>query len=122
MLSIYRWGSKNRSYESARLAIHDILWMGLRPSQLKAYKIPSGCIKTLRDKDYKKAVQMKLELQWQGDTEWLKELQIMMYKKKTAELESLNFDSPTGVVQYLIDRLKDMDFIGNPLTSKYKKH
>ncbi|KAM1331817.1 hypothetical protein ACFX2I_044261 [Malus domestica] len=112
MLSIYRWGSRNRSYESERLAIHDIQWLGLRPSQLKSYKIPTKCIQPLKEKDSTKAFKMYSELPWARDTEWRRELLIVMNDEETAELESLNFDNPRGVVKFLIERLKEMDFIG----------
>ncbi|GLE06353.1 hypothetical protein PINS_up015600 [Pythium insidiosum] len=53
ILSVYMSGSKNMSYDSASLTTPDIKWLGVRPSDLKKYKIPEQCRLEMKDTDMK---------------------------------------------------------------------
>ncbi|GLE08352.1 hypothetical protein PINS_up019417 [Pythium insidiosum] len=41
------------SYDSASLTTPDIKWLGVRPSDLKKYKIPEQCRLEMKDTDMK---------------------------------------------------------------------
>ncbi|PON34116.1 Spo11/DNA topoisomerase VI subunit A [Parasponia andersonii] len=49
IMSVYLYGSKSMAYDSANLITPDIQWLGVRPSDIKKYKIPKHCILTSSD-------------------------------------------------------------------------
>ncbi|KAL6534670.1 DNA topoisomerase 6 subunit A [Orobanche gracilis] len=53
ILSVYRYGSKNMSYDSANLVTPDVKWLGVRHSDLDKYKIPEAGRLQMRDRDIK---------------------------------------------------------------------
>lgn len=51
ILSVYMSGSKNMAYDSSNLTTPDIKWLGVRPSDLNKYKVPSECRLPMTDSD-----------------------------------------------------------------------
>ena len=89
ILSVYMSGSKNMSYDSASLTTPDIKWLGVRPSDLKKYKIPARCRLPMTDRDIETGEQMLKEDFIIKNPEWHKELQLMIKTKEKAEIREL---------------------------------
>ncbi len=112
ILSVYMSGSKAMSYDSASLATHGIKWLGVRPSDLDKYDIPEQCRLPMTDHDIKTGKQLLREDFIQKNPAWVKELELMLKKKKKAEIQALSsfgFQFLTEV--YLPEKIKRGDWI-----------
>jgi meiotic recombination protein SPO11 len=112
ILSVYMSGSKNMSYDSASLTTPDIMWLGLRPSDLNKYDLPEQCRLDMTDNDIKTGKELMTEEFIQKNPKWMKELEIMVKTKKKAEIQALSsfgFQYITEV--YLPRKLKEGDWI-----------
>ena len=78
ILSVYMSGSKNMSYDSASLTTKHIHWLGLRPSDLNKYILPSQCRLTMTEYDIKTGKELLQEEFIQKNPSWMKELQLMV--------------------------------------------
>ena len=72
ILSVYMSGSKNMSYDSAHLTTPDIKWLGVRPSDLKKYKIPEQCRLPMTAGDIKTGQDLMKEDFIKANPAWLK--------------------------------------------------
>ncbi|KAK9194768.1 hypothetical protein WN944_005475 [Citrus x changshan-huyou] len=94
ILTVYMFGSKNMAGRNLRLAVPDIKWLGLFPSDLEKYNIPKLCRQILSKDDISK---LKTFLE-KGDlvafvrsnASWEKELQKMSKEGEKAEIEALD--------------------------------
>ncbi|KAL3922180.1 MAG: hypothetical protein SGARI_006513 [Bacillariaceae sp.] len=112
ILSVYMSGSKNMSYDSASLTTPDIMWLGLRPSDLNKYDLPDQCRLDMTENDIKTGKELMTEDFIQKNPKWMKELEIMVKTKKKAEIQALSsfgFQYITEV--YLPRKLKEGDWI-----------
>jgi meiotic recombination protein SPO11 len=112
ILSVYMSGSKNMSYDSASLTTPDIMWLGLRPSDLNKYDLPDQCRLDMTENDIKTGKELMTEEFIQKNPKWMKELEIMVKTKKKAEIQALSsfgFQYITEV--YLPRKLKEGDWI-----------
>lgn len=82
ILSVYTTGSKNMSYDSASLTTPDILWLGLRPSDLNKYDLPDQCRLDMTEHDIKTGNELLKEDFIQKNPKWMKELEIMVRLSK----------------------------------------
>lgn len=78
ILSVYMSGSKNMSYDSASLTTPDIMWLGLRPSDLDRYNLPEQCRLDMTDNDIKTGQELLKEDFIMKNPKWMKELEIMV--------------------------------------------
>lgn len=78
ILSVYMSGSKNMSYDSASLTTPDIMWLGLRPSDLDKYDLPEQCRLDMTENDIKTGMELMKEDFITKNPKWLKELEIMV--------------------------------------------
>ncbi|KAL3936809.1 MAG: hypothetical protein SGARI_002400 [Bacillariaceae sp.] len=112
ILSVYMSGSKNMSYDSASLTTPDIMWLGLRPSDLNKYDLPDQCRLDMTENDIKTGKELLTEDFIQKNPKWMKELEIMVKTKKKAEIQALSsfgFQYITEV--YLPRKIKEGDWI-----------
>jgi meiotic recombination protein SPO11 len=72
ILSVYMSGSKNMSYDSASLTTPDIKWLGVRPSDLKKYKIPEQCRLEMTANDIKTGQELLQEDFIKANPAWVK--------------------------------------------------
>ena len=72
ILSVYMSGSKNMSYDSAHLTTADIKWLGVRPTDLKKYKIPEQCRLPMTDTDIKTGQDLLQEDFVKANPAWVK--------------------------------------------------
>jgi hypothetical protein len=78
ILSVYMSGSKNMSYDSASLTTPDIMWLGLRPSDLNKYDLPEQCRLDMTENDIKTGQELMKEDFIMKNPKWMKELEIMV--------------------------------------------
>ena len=112
ILSVYMSGSKAMSYDSANLTTPDIKWLGVRPSDLKKYKIPEQCHLDMTEKDIETGKQLMKEEFIQKNPKWMKELEMMLKTKKKAEIQALSsFGFQYLTEEYLPKKLREGDWI-----------
>jgi meiotic recombination protein SPO11 len=66
------------SYDSASLTTPDIMWLGLRPSDLNKYDLPDQCRLDMTENDIKTGMELMKEDFIQKNPKWMKELEIMV--------------------------------------------
>jgi len=112
ILSVYMSGSKNMSYDSASLTTPNIMWLGLRPSDLDKYDLPDQCRLDMTENDIKTGKELLAEDFIQKNPKWMKELEIMVKTKKKAEIQALSsFGFQYLTEKYLPRKLKEGDWI-----------
>ncbi|KAG7373543.1 DNA topoisomerase VI subunit A [Nitzschia inconspicua] len=112
ILSVYMSGSKNMSYDSAKLTTPDIMWLGLRPSDLNKYDLPEQCRLDMTENDIKTGKELMTEDFIKKNPKWMKELEIMVKTKKKAEIQALSsFGFQYITEEYLPRKLKEGDWI-----------
>jgi meiotic recombination protein SPO11 len=112
ILSVYMSGSKNMSYDSASLTTPDIMWLGLRPSDLNKYDLPEQCRLDMTENDIRTGKELMNEDFIQKNPKWMKELEIMVKTKKKAEIQALSsFGFQYITEEYLPRKLKEGDWI-----------
>ncbi|KAJ0405761.1 hypothetical protein P43SY_003611 [Pythium insidiosum] len=112
ILSVYMSGSKNMSYDSASLTTPDIKWLGVRPSDLKKYKIPEQCRLEMKDTDMKTGRDLLEEEFIKKNPAWHKELELMLKTKEKAEIQALSsFGFQFLTQEYLPRKLREGDWI-----------
>lgn len=112
ILSVYMSGSKNMSYDSASLTTPDIMWLGLRPSDLESYNLPEQCQLDMTENDIKAGKELLKEDFIRKNREWMKELEDMIKSKKKAEIQALSSYGFQFVTEtYLPKKLKEGDWI-----------
>lgn len=90
ILRVYSMGSKAMSLETSELAVTDIKWLGLLPSDLEKYKIPSEALIDMTEKDIERAENMLKEDFVRARPRWEDELKIMLKTGKKAEIQALS--------------------------------
>merc|ERR1719162_258355 len=112
ILSVYMSGSKNMSYDSASLTTPNILWLGLRPSDLNKYNLPDQCRLDMTENDIKTGKELLTEDFIQKNPKWMKELETMVKTKKKAEIQALSsFGFQYVTEEYLPRKLMEGDWI-----------
>ncbi|KAB1202797.1 DNA topoisomerase 6 subunit A [Morella rubra] len=81
ILSVYGYGSKNMSYDSANLTTSDIKWLGIRPSDLDKYKILEQCRLPMTEQDIKTGKDLLEEDFVKKNPGWVEELTLMVKMK-----------------------------------------
>ena len=97
IMSNYKYGSVALAHENAHLNVSGIRWLGVRSAVLYAEEEPSddenGLLLRLTARDRRKAVKM-LEKEVFADegpeTEWRRELQVMLMLDVKAEIQLLS--------------------------------
>jgi DNA topoisomerase-6 subunit A len=110
--SVIKQGSINLAYESRRMAIPDVRFMGLRSIDYERCDLsPSVQIK-LNDQDIKRAKQIAAYPWFAKKKEWQKEIAKMLDNGFKLEVEALiSKDISYVTEQYVPDRLEDQDFL-----------
>ena len=112
ILSVYMSGSKNMSYDSAHLTTPDIKWLGVRPSDLKRYKIPEQCRLPMTANDIKTGQELLEEDFIKANPAWVKELEMMVATKEKAEIQALSsFDFQYLTKVFLPQKIEAGDWI-----------
>jgi meiotic recombination protein SPO11 len=89
ILRVYSIGSKALSFESLELAVPDIRWLGLLPSDIKEYEIPKSVLISMTENDIKRADDLLKEDFVKSRPEWERQIMIMKDTGKKAEIQAL---------------------------------
>ncbi|MFX0095368.1 MAG: hypothetical protein ACFFBD_26775 [Candidatus Hodarchaeota archaeon] len=89
ILRVYTMGSKSLSFETPKLAVTDMKWLGVLPSDIDEFKISEKVLFKMTEQDIKRGNDMKKEVFIQARPKWMDELDIMLKKGKKAEIEAL---------------------------------
>jgi meiotic recombination protein SPO11 len=112
ILRVYSIGSKALSFESVELAVPDIRWLGLLPSDIEEYKIPKSVLIKMSDNDMKRADDLLKEDFVRTRPEWEKQINIMKNSREKAEIQALaskNWRYMTGT--YLPTKIDSADWV-----------
>lgn len=95
IMSTYKYGSWNLSHENANLNVPGIRWLGLRSKDLfdSSHKSESKGLVPLSSRDRKMARNMLERTAFEetgADSEWRRELQVMLMTGFKAEMEILD--------------------------------
>ncbi|MFX1514230.1 MAG: hypothetical protein ACFFCQ_16775 [Promethearchaeota archaeon] len=112
ILRVYTIGSKAMSFETAELSVSDIRWLGLLPSDLDNYQLPTSCRIPMDKTDQKRAEDMLKEDFVQARPRWVKEIKLMLKMKQKAEIQALASKDPQFMTnQYLPQKINTGDWV-----------
>lgn len=89
ILRVYTIGSKAKSLETYELAVTDIKWLGLLPSDLDNYNIPVQARIPMTKEDTKRAEDLLDEDFVLARPDWKREIEIMVNTQEKAEIQAL---------------------------------
>jgi len=100
------------SYDSASLTTPNIMWLGLRPTDLDKYDLPDQCRLDMTENDIKTGKELLNEEFIQKNPKWMKEIENMIKTKKKAEIQALSsFGFQYITEEYLPRKLREGDWI-----------
>ena len=110
--SVLKQGSINLAYESARMAIPDCRYIGLRSKDFERCKLSNSVKINLNEQDIKRAKQIA-EYPWFKDKKaWQKEIDLMLENGFKLEVESLiSKDISYVTEEYVPARLREKDWL-----------
>jgi DNA topoisomerase-6 subunit A len=110
--SVIKQGSINLAYESKRMAIPSVRFLGLRSSDYERCELsPSVQIK-LNDQDIKRANQIRSYPWFENKKAWQKEIDLMLKNGFKLEVESLiSKDISYVTEEYVPQRLEEGEFL-----------
>ncbi|MFX0065963.1 MAG: hypothetical protein ACFFC7_27675 [Candidatus Hermodarchaeota archaeon] len=89
ILRVYTMGSKSLSFETPKLAVTDMKWLGVLPSDISRFNLSPSVLLNMTDQDMKRGNDMKKEIFIQSRSRWIEEIDVMLKTKKKAEIEAL---------------------------------
>jgi DNA topoisomerase-6 subunit A len=109
--SVLRQGSINLAYESMRLTVPNVRFLGMSSSDYEKYKLSQAVEIPLNDKDVDRANQMKA-YPWFKDKKWQKEIDDLLRHKFKMELDGLLTKSISFITEeYIPRKLRDRDYL-----------
>src|SRR3954465_5753830 len=110
--SVLKQGSINLAYESARMAIPDARYLGLRSRDYEACDLPDSVQIKLNEQDIKRANQIKSYPWFEKKKAWQKEIDLMLKNGFKLEVEALiSKDISYVTEQYVPTRLREGNFL-----------
>jgi DNA topoisomerase-6 subunit A len=110
--SVIKQGSINLAYESQRMAIPDVRYLGLRSRDFERCELSEGVKIALNDNDRKRANQIANYPWFAKKREWQREIEKMLKNDFKLEVESLiSKDISYVTEQYVPARLADQDWL-----------
>jgi DNA topoisomerase VI subunit A len=110
--SVIKQGSINLAYESQRMAIPDVRYLGLRSKDLERCQLSDSVKITLNENDKKRAKQIANYPWFAKKREWQREIQKMLSNDFKLEVESLiSKDISYVTEEYVPARLADQDWL-----------
>jgi len=108
IMQIYKYGSRIASYDASSMAICNLKWLGIRPSDMM--RIPSSCLMDLTEKD--QTILMGIRKQYYTESAWINECDLMLSYNKKAEIESLlSIENNDLIDLYIPQKLNAYDWI-----------
>jgi DNA topoisomerase-6 subunit A len=109
--SVLRQGSINLAYESMRLTVPNVRFLGMSSSDYEKYELSKAVEIPLNDKDVDRANQMKA-YPWFKDKKWQKEIDDLLHHKFKMELDGLLTKSISFITEeYIPRKLRDRDYL-----------
>jgi DNA topoisomerase-6 subunit A len=110
--SVIKQGSINLAFESQRMAIPEVRYLGLRSKDLERCQLSDSVKITLNDSDKKRAKQIANYPWFAKKREWQREIQKMLSNDFKLEVESLiSKDISYVTEEYVPARLADQDWL-----------
>jgi DNA topoisomerase-6 subunit A len=110
--SVIKQGSINLAFESQRMAIPDVRYLGLRSKDFERCELGEGVKIALNDSDRKRAKQIAGYPWFAKKREWQREIEKMLKNDFKLEVESLiSKDISYVTEQYVPARLADQDWL-----------
>ena len=112
ILRVYTIGSKAKSLETYELAVTDIKWLGLLPSDLDKYNIPTSSRIPMTKEDTKRAEDLLDEDFVRARPVWQREVEIMINTQEKAEIQALMSHELRYMTNvYLPEKLESGDWL-----------
>jgi DNA topoisomerase-6 subunit A len=109
--SVLKQGSINLAYESMRMAVPNVRFLGMSAFDYKKFTMPKAAEIKLTKEDITRAEQMKA-YPWFKDKKWQREIQGIIDNGFKMEVDSLLTKSISFITeQYLPKKLKDHDYL-----------
>ncbi|MGA2450630.1 MAG: DNA topoisomerase IV subunit A [Polyangiaceae bacterium] len=109
--SVLKQGSINLAYESMRMAVPNVRFLGMSAFDYKKFQMPKAAEIRLSKEDIARAEQMKA-YPWFKDAKWQREIQGIVDNGFKMEVDSLLTKSISFITeQYIPKKLKDRDYL-----------
>jgi DNA topoisomerase-6 subunit A len=109
--SVLKQGSINLAYESMRMAVPGVRFLGMSASDYKKFKMPKAAEIKLTKEDLTRAEQMKA-YPWFKDAKWQREIQGTIDNGFKMEVDSLLTKSISFITdEYIPKKLRDRDYL-----------
>jgi DNA topoisomerase VI subunit A len=109
--SVLKQGSISLAYESMRLAVPNVRFLGMSSLDHAKFELSSAVEIKLNDKDVDRAKQMKA-YPWFKDKKWQKEMDALLHNGFKMELDGLLTKSISFISEdYIPKKLKDRDYL-----------
>jgi DNA topoisomerase-6 subunit A len=109
--SVLKQGSISLAYESMRLAVPNVRFLGMSSLDHAKFELPSAVEIKLNDKDIDRAKQMKA-YPWFKDKKWQKEMDALLHNGFKMELDGLLTKGISFISEeYIPKKLKDRDYL-----------
>jgi DNA topoisomerase-6 subunit A len=109
--SVLKQGSINLAYESMRMAVPNVRFLGMSAFDYKKFQMPKAAEIKLSKEDIARAEQMKA-YPWFHDVKWQREIQGIVDNGFKMEVDSLLTKSISFMTeQYIPKKLKDRDYL-----------
>ena len=109
--SVLKQGSINLAYESMRMAVPDVRFLGMSAFDYKKFTMPKAAEIKLTKEDITRAEQMKA-YPWFHDKKWQREIQGIVDNGFKMEVDSLLTKSISFITEeYIPKKLRDRDYL-----------
>jgi DNA topoisomerase VI subunit A len=109
--SVLKQGSINLAYESMRMAVPNVRFLGMSAFDHKKFTMPKAAEIKLKAEDLSRAEQMKA-YPWFKDAKWQREIQATIDNGFKMEIDSLLGKSISFITEeYLPKKLRDRDYL-----------
>ncbi len=109
--SVLKQGSISLAYESMRLAVPNVRFLGMSSHDHAKFNLSSAVEIKLNDKDVERAKQMKA-YPWFKDKKWQKEMDALLHNGFKMELDGLLTKSISFISEeYIPKKLRDRDYL-----------
>jgi DNA topoisomerase VI subunit A len=109
--SVLKQGSINLAYESMRMAVPGVRFLGMSSSDYNAFKLTSAVQIKLKKEDIARAEQMKA-YPWFKDKKWQREIQALLTNGFKMELDGFLTKSISFITdEYIPKKLRDRDWL-----------
>ncbi len=109
--SVLKQGSINLAYESMRMAVPDVRFIGMSSTDYEKFKLTPAVQIKLKQEDVTRALQMKA-YPWFKDKKWQREIQALLDNQFKMEVDGFLTKSISFITEeYLPKKLRDRDYL-----------